>query len=157
MPSALRAQVALIGLLAVLLIPIGTSSLRGLTHILTCRDRSATPFSVDVPERGPPTISSSVVIEREPSGEIASHEICGGLTLDLIMGSRREHRTDVTLVIKNNSEFGWRGSVQLQLGDTPIPIDIGGIAAGGTATDDFELRLDSGRRYEIEGSLLIGP
>lgn len=157
MPSALRAQVALIALLAVLLIPIGTSSLRGLTHILTCRDRSATPFSVDVPESGPPTISSSTVIERAPSGEVVSHEICGGLTLDLIMGSRQVNRTDVTLVITNNSEFGWRGSVQLRLGEILIPVDIGEIAAGGTATDDFELRLDSGRRYEIEGSLLIGP
>lgn len=157
MPSALRAQVALIGLLAVLLIPIGTSSLRGLTHILTCRDRSATPFSVDVPEDGPPTISSSTVIERDSSGNVVSKEICGGLTLDLEMGSRRENRADVRLVITNNSEFGWRGSVQLQLGDTPIPIDIGEIPAGGTATDDFVLRVESGRTYEIDGSLLIGP
>lgn len=157
MPSALRAQVALIGLLAVLLIPIGTSSLRGLTHILTCRDRSDTPFSVDVPESGPPTISSSTVIERDPSGAVASREICGGLTLDLEMGSRVENRTDVTLRITNNSKFGWRGSVQLRLGETPIPIDIGKIDAGETATDSFELRLDAGRRYEIEGSLLIGP
>lgn len=157
MPSALRAQVALIGLLAVLLIPIGTSSLRGLTHVLTCRDRSATPFSVDVPADGPPTISSSTVIERNPDGDVVSNEICGGLTLDLIMGSRVENRTDVTLLITNNSEFGWRGSVQLQLGDTPIPIDIGEIKAGGTAEDSFELRLDDNRRYEIVGNLLIGP
>ena len=157
MPSALRAQVALVGLLAVLLIPIGTSSLRGLTHILTCRDKSATPFSVDVPEDGPPTISSSTVIERDPSGEAASNEICGGLILDLVMGSREENRADVTLLITNNSEFGWRGSVRLQLGDVPIPIDIGEIEAGDTAQDEFEIRLDAGRRYEIEGSLLIGP
>jgi hypothetical protein len=157
MPSALRAQVALIGLLAVLLIPIGTSSLRGLTHILTCRDRSATPFSVDVPESGPPTISSSTVIEREPSGEVVSQEICGGLTLDLVMGSRVENRADVTLLITNNSDYGWRGSVQLKLDDIAIPIDIGEIDAGGTAQDSFELRLDAARRYEIIGNLLIGP
>ena len=157
MPSALRAQVALIGLLAVLLIPIGTSSLRGLTHILTCRDRAATPFSIDVPEEGPPTISSSTVIERDPSGEVKSSEVCGGLTLDLVMGSRREDRADVTLLITNDSEFGWRGSVQLRLGDTPIPIDIGEIDAGTTAQDEFELRLDAGRRYEIQGNLLVGP
>lgn len=157
MPSALRAQVALIGLLAVLLIPIGTSSLRGLTHILTCQDEAASPFSVDVPETGPPTISSSTVIERSPSGEVVSREICGGLTLDLVMGSRRENRADVTLLITNNSRFGWRGSVHLKLGDTPIPIDIGEIDAGTTASDEFELRLDKGRRYEIEGNLLVGP
>jgi len=157
MPSALRAQVALIGLLAVLLIPIGTSSLRGLTHILTCRDRSATPFSVEVPEEGPPVISSSTVIERSPTGEVVSREVCGGLTLDLVMGSRVENRADVTVVITNNSDYGWRGSVQLHLGGVEIPIDIGVIDAGSSASDDFELRLDSGRRYEIEGSLLIGP
>lgn len=157
MPSALRAQVALIGLLAVLLIPIGTSSLRGLTHILTCHDRSATPFSVDVPETGPPTISSSTVIERDASGEVITRDVCGGLSLDLVMGSRVENRADVTLVIHNSSRFGWRGSVQLRLGDTTIPIDIGKIDAGDTGTDSFELRLESGRRYEIEGSLLIGP
>jgi len=157
MPSALRAQVALIGLLAVLLIPIGTSSLRGLTHILTCRDRSATPFSVDVPESGPPTISSSTVIERGPGGEVRTGEVCGGLALDLEMGSRTRNRADVTLHITNNSRFGWRGSVQLRLGGTAIPIDIGEIPAHGTATDRAELRLESGRTYEIEGSLLIGP
>ncbi len=157
MPSALRAQVALIGLLAVLLIPIGTSSLRGLTHILTCRDQSATPFSVDVPEDGPPTISSSTVIERDPDGEVVTNEVCGGLVLDLVMGSRVEDRTDVTLRITNNSDFGWRGSVQLKLGGTTIPIDIGEIPAEGTAEDDFQLRLDGGRRYDIAGSLLVGP
>lgn len=157
MPSALRAQVALIGLLAVLLIPIGTSSLRGLTHILTCRERSATPFTVQVPEEGPPVILSSTVIERDPSGEVVSQEVCGGLTLDLIMGSRVENRADVTLAITNSSDYGWRGSVQLRLGDLPIPIDIGKIDAGSTATDDFELRLDTGRTYEITGNLLVGP
>lgn len=157
MPSALRAQVALIGLLAVLLIPIGTSSLRGLTHILTCRDRSATPFSVEVPEDGPPVISSSTVIEREPGGEASTNEICGGLILDLVMGSRQENRADMTLRITNNSEFGWRGSVQLRLGDISIPVDIGEISAHGTAEDSFQLRLDAGRRYDIDGSLLVGP
>jgi hypothetical protein len=157
MPSALRAQVALIGLLAVLLIPIGTSSLRGLTHILTCRDESATPFSIEVPDTGPPIILSSTVIERGPGGDPATNEICGGLTLDLVVGSRVEDRADLQLLISNNSDFGWRGSAQLKLGGTTIPIDIGNIAAHSTATDDVELHLDQGRRYELEGSLLIGP
>jgi hypothetical protein len=157
MPSALRAQVALIGLLAVLLIPIGTSSLRGLTHILTCKDQSATPFSVQVPEDGAPTISSSTVIERPAEGEPPSNEICGGLTLDLIMGAATSNRAEMTLAIANNTDYGWRGSVQLELGDTVIPIDIGEIDAGEQATDTFDVKLDRGRSYEIAGSLLIGP
>ena len=68
-----------------------------------------------------------------------------------------EDRADVTLAITNDSEYGWRGSVQLQLDDIDIPIDIGEIDAGETATDEFELRLDEGSTYEIEGDLLIGP
>jgi hypothetical protein len=157
MPSALRAQVALIGLLGVLLIPIGTSSLRGLTHILTCQEAAATPFSITVPEDGTPTISSSTQLERNPDGSVPDRSVCGGLTLDLLMGSQREDRADVTLQITNESEYGWRGSVKIKLDDLDIPIDIGEIGAGETGSDSFELRLDEGESYEIEGDLLIGP
>lgn len=157
MPSALRAQVALMGLLAVLLIPVATSSLRGLTHVLTCQDASATPFSVEVPEDGPPTISSSTVIERSPDGTLESREVCGGLILDLVMGSAEPDHADVTVSITNNSDYGWRGSVQLHLDDTSIPIDIGQIDAGTTASDSFEVDLDPGNTYELDGTLLVGP
>lgn len=157
MPSALRAQVALIGLLAALLIPIGTSSLRGLTHVLTCRDRSATPFAVEVPEEGPPVISSSTVIERDPSGALVPNEVCGGLVLELVMGPADGARAEMALRVTNKSEYGWRGSVQLDLGGTDIPVDIGEIPAGDTVQDTFEVDLDRGRRYEIEGNLLVGP
>jgi hypothetical protein len=157
MPSALRAQVALITLLGVLLIPIGTSSLRGLTHILTCQQAAATPFTIQVPEDGPPSIQSSNVIERNPDGSVPDRSVCGGLTLDVTIGSTEKERADVTLAITNASEYGWRGSVQLQLDAVDIPIDIGEIGAGETATDDFELRLDAGSDYEIQGDLLVGP
>jgi hypothetical protein len=157
MPSALRAQVALIGLLGVLLIPIGTSSLRGLTHILTCQESAAAPFTIQVPEDGPASIQSSSTIERNPDGSVPDRSVCGGLTLDLSMGSDREDRADVTVSITNASDYGWRGSVQIELDDIDIPIDIGEVGAGDTASDDFELRLDEGRTYQIEGDLLVGP
>jgi len=157
MPSALRAQVALIALLGVLLIPIGTSSLRGLTHILTCQESAAAPFTIQVPEDGPPSIQSSSTIERDADGNVRDTSVCGGLTLDVLIGSETDDRADVTLSITNGSEYGWRGSVQVQLDDIDIPIDIGEIGAGETATDAFELRLDAGSTYEIQGDLLIGP
>src|SRR5688572_1383770 len=130
MPSALRAQVALVGFLAVLLIPIGTSSLRGLTHILTCREPATSPFTVEVPAEGPPVISSSTVIEREPSGEPVSTELCGGLVLDIAIGSGADDRPVVQVTITNGSEYGWRGTVELRLDEIAIPIDIGSIDAG---------------------------
>jgi hypothetical protein len=157
MPSALRAQVALIALFGVLLIPIGTSSLRGLTHILTCQEAAAAPFTIQVPEDGPPSIQSSSTIERDPDGSIPDTSVCGGLTLDVMIGSETEDRANVTLSITNGSEYGWRGSVQLQLDEIDIPIDIGEIGSGETASDEFELRLDEGSTYEIQGDLLIGP
>jgi hypothetical protein len=157
MPSALRAQVALIGLLSVLLIPIGMSSLRGLTHILTCQEQTVTPFGVVVPVDGAPVISASTVIERSPDGTPGTAELCGGLTLDLRIGSRAEDRVNITLALSNGSEHDWRGSVQLRLDGTALPIDIGAIDAGETATDEVELRLESGETYEIGGTLLIGP
>jgi hypothetical protein len=157
MPSALRAQVALIALLGVLLIPIGTSTLRGLTHILTCQEAAAAPFTIQVPEDGPPAIQSSSTIERYPDGSVPDTSVCGGLTLDVLIGADEEDRADVTLAITNGSEYGWRGSVKLELDDIDIPIDIGEVGAGETATDEFELRLDAGSSYEIHGDLLIGP
>ena len=157
MPSALRAQVALIALFGVLLIPIGTSSLRGLTHILTCQEEAAAPFSIEVPEDGLPFITSSSIVERNPDGSVPDLSVCGGLTLDLQIGTAEEDRADVTLAITNESEYGWRGSVQLKLDDIDIPIDIGEIDSGETATDEFQLRLDEGSTYAIEGDLLIGP
>jgi hypothetical protein len=157
MPSALRAQVALITLLGVLLIPIGTSNLRGLTHILTCQESAAAPFTIQVPEDGPPSIQSSATIERNPDGSVPDQSVCGGLTLDMSIGGDSEDTADVTLAIINGTEYGWRGSVQLQLDDIDIPIDIGEIDAGDTATEDFQLHLDSGNSYQIEGDLLIGP
>jgi hypothetical protein len=157
MPSALRAQVALLGLFAVLLIPIGTSSLRGLTHILSCRAPSATPFSLEVPADGPPLISSSTVIERTPGGQLERGELCGGLTLDLRIGSRVKDRAEVTVAITNHTRLGWRGSVQLRLDNTRIPIAIGQVDPGDTAEDDLPLRLESDRTYSLEGTLLIGP
>ena len=157
MPSALRAQVALIALLGVLLIPIGTSSLRGLTHILTCQESAAAPFSIEVPEDGLPFITSSSSFERNPDGSVPDTSVCGGLTLDLQIGTAEEDRADVTVAITNESEYGWRGSVQLKLDDIDIPIDIGEIGSGETASDDFQLSLDEGSTYAIEGDLLIGP
>ena len=165
MPSALRAQVALVGLLAVLLIPIGTSSLRGLTHVLTCNQEAAADFSVNAGGDTPATATSSAIITRRDAndgttnatGAVTVNELCGGLTLDLAVGTPRENRVPVTLIITNNSDYGWRGSVQMQLDNTTLPITIGRIDAGAVAKNTFVIRVDPDRRYALKGSLLIGP
>ena len=151
-PPILRSRLALVAMIGVLLIPIGMSSLRGLTHVLTCEDEAETPFTLNVPEDGPPAITSSVTFTR---GEETN--TCGGLVLNMRVGpGDRPGRIDVTLPITNESPFTWQGSVELRLGRTQVPVDIGEIASGATEEDTVTVRVDPGV-HEVNGSLLIGP
>ena len=138
-------------LLGAFLIPIGTSSLRGLTHILTCEDATEIPFTLVVPEDGPPVIvSSNVIVRDEPEG------VCGGLVLDMGVGPSDPGRVLLRLPITNNTDFDWQGTVSLKLGGTLIPVEIGEIKAGETGEDTIKVNVDPGE-IEVNGSLLIGP
>lgn len=150
MPSGLRSRIALVALLGAFLIPIGTSSLRGLTHVLTCRDREEIPFTL-INEGGDPTIVSSKVYERG-----AEQGVCGGLILDMGAGPAGGDRVQITLPIRNTSEFDWQGTVRLQLGNATVPVDVGKIPAGATRTERVTVDVDPGR-LNVDGSLLIGP
>lgn len=151
MPSGLRSRLALLALIGVFLIPIGMSSLRGLTHVLTCKESAETPFTLITPEGMEPQLLSSSRIE---AGD--SDYVCGGLSLN--MGARADGpgRVSMVLPITNNSEYPWKGSVTLVVGGTSIPASIGEIPAGETRQDVLELDLDPGTQ-EVNGSLLIGP
>ena len=60
----------MLALLGTFLIPIGTSSLRGLTHVLTCAEDTETPFTVVLKRNEAPAIleiaRSSENTRREP-------------------------------------------------------------------------------------------
>ena len=133
-------------LLGVFLIPITVSSLRGLTHVLTCDADVRTPFTVDTD-----TATSSARFERgDPSG------LCGGLQLNMAVGQVRDDRVRLTLPITNTSEYTWKGSVELRIGGYAVPVDIGEIEAGATEVDSIDIKVDKDAT-EINGSLLIGP
>lgn len=150
-PPALRSRIALIVLLGAFLIPIGMSSLRGLTHVLTCTDQTELPFTLITPEHGDPVIVSSRSITRgQPVG------VCGGLVLDMGAGLAGPNRVALKLPITNKTKFDWQGTVKLKIGRTIVPVDIGEIKAGDTATDTVKVRLSPGQ-LEVDGSLLIGP
>ncbi|MEY2568387.1 MAG: hypothetical protein QOE35_2916 [Actinomycetota bacterium] len=138
-------------LLGVFLIPITVSSLRGLTHVLTCDADVATPFTISIPKTGPPSITSSSTITRE---QIAGQ--CGGLFLNMRVGSAGPSKLKVTLPISNKSKFDWKGTVELKLDKTAVPVDIGNIKAGRTAMDTIDVKVAPGTT-EVNGSLLIGP
>lgn len=150
MPSALRSRVALFALMGAFLIPLGISSMRGLTHVLTCREDARTPFTIIISETGQPLIQSAIKIRP---GE---KDLCGGLTLDPRVGPAGPGRVRMIVAITNNTDLTWRGTVEVVVGDTSFPIDIGEIGPGASASDEVPLRLEPGS-HELNGSLLIGP
>ncbi len=153
MPPILRSRLAVFGLLATFLIPVGMSSLRGLTHILTCTDSKETPFTISIapPELGGISVTSSNRITRGDADGV-----CGGLFLE--MGARIESEDTIQfeLGISNRSDDLWRGTIAVTLEGTEIPVSIGEIRAGGQEIESITFQLDEGD-HEIDGSLLIGP
>lgn len=151
MPPSLRSRVALLVLLGTFLIPVVTSSLRGLTHVLACADEAEIPFTLITPPAGDPVIVSSRTITRgEPEG------VCGGLVLDMGVGPAGQGRVALRLPITNRTKFDWQGSVKLKLGSAEVPVDIGEIKAGETGVDTVRVKVPPGQ-VEVNGSLLIGP
>lgn len=153
MVSGARSRIALLALTAIFLIPVGMSSLRGLTHVLTCEEQVPTPFTLIVPPDGPAQILSSMVIEAEPEPEVG---LCGGLVIDMRAGSTPDDRVEMTVLVSNQTEHPWHGTVQLRLDRLTIPIEIRRIEPGATERDSVSVRLREGA-HEIEGYLLVGP
>ena len=151
MPSSLRSRLALFALLGAFLIPIGMSSLRGLTHVLTCDEQVKQPFELIILPEGDPIVTSSTRLQR---GQEAG--LCGGLEVNMQARIRGENEIAMIVPIKNNSDELWRGTVKLSLGRTSIPVGIGEIEAGATEQDTLEFDLEEGT-HQLNGSLLIGP
>lgn len=138
-------------LLGVFLIPIAMSSLRGLTHVLTCEENVEAPFSVLVAEDG------SAVVTSSASGQAGGDTgLCGGLSVDLRARAKPEGRLDLTVLVTNDSSYPWQGTVDLSLNRTVIPVAIGRIDPTETGEDTVAFHLDPGT-HELSGSLLVGP
>ncbi len=150
MPPILRSRLALLALLGAFLIPIGMSSLRGLTHVLTCKEEARQPFTVVVTD-GQPEVLSSMRIGREDTGQL-----CGGLTLETQAEPLTGNKITLIFPMTNHTEHLWRGTVSAEVGKTTIPLDIGEVPAGETRQAEVDLDVPPGTT-EVSGSLLIGP
>ena len=144
--------------MAVFLIPFGTSTLRGLTHVATCEAEVEKPFSV-IFEDSDAIVLSSVAITADEAKEGG---ICGGIEVDVQATAPDLESADLTLIVINHSEFTWRGTVAVALGDLGmmgtriIPVSIGSVAPGATESETISFHLGEGF-HEFSGSLLIGP
>ena len=154
LPVSLRAKMAAVMLLGIFFIPFATSDLRGLSHILTCRDSVSTSLYVDggSGDQGS-VLGSADTVTRDEVGL----GLCGGLLVDLQLTSSRADRAVVLIAITNTSDHRWQGSVELDFEGAPVPVSIGDIRQGGTKTDTVEVRIPGGKAYEITATLLIGP
>jgi hypothetical protein len=151
MPSILKSRVALAALIGVFLIPIVGSSLRGLTHVLTCSGEVETPFTVVIEDGLDPIVLSAT---RLVAGE--AEGLCGGISVRFQARAVGGDRIALTLVLLNDTADPWRGTIGLELGRATIPISIGLVGSGRQEAETIVLRLNEGES-EIAGSLLIGP
>jgi hypothetical protein len=156
MPAILRSRLALLTLMGAFLIPIGMSSLRGLTHVLVCEKEVKQPFTMIVTASGEPQILSSTRLTREPQAPPTGRGICGGLLIEPRARSEEGGRIAFTLPVRNLTDHIWRGTIAVRLGNIQIPVDVGEVGPGQTASDTILLNLEEGE-HEVNGSLFVGP
>lgn len=151
MPATLLTRLAFVAVFAVLLIPVGLSSLRGLDHVLTCSEQVESPFQVIlVPGEGPVVTGAATVAPGDGG------ELCGGLGLEIQVVLLDDGRVQVTVPITNKSSSDWFGTVEFEVAGVRLPLDVGRIRTGEMRTSSLTLNLPEGVT-EFDGRLLVGP
>lgn len=151
-----RNQLAVALLLGVFLIPLGLSSLRGLTHVLTCEEQVATPFTVNLDGEVPVVLSAVQLSPDDPA------LLCSALDIDVAAAAVTDRQVALTFTVANLTDTKWNGTVALDMTDDSftdsisLPISIGSVAAGEVATETLNVRVREGT-YEFSGTLLVGP
>ena len=62
----------------------------------------------------------------------------------------------MTVRLSNPTPFPWRGSIDLQVGDVSIPVDVGSVPSATTVETRVPLDVAEGTT-EVSGSLVVGP
>jgi hypothetical protein len=151
LPVNQRGHYALWLLAASLLIPLGTTNLRGLHHLVSCTDEIDQTFSVTAINATQAIVTGSTSIVREPpEGDCAA--------VEMNMGVRPDGRgyVLVTMPVVNETDRPWSTSVILQLDGLQTSVPVGRIPAGATKTKVLRLRLTRDLQ-SITGTLLVGP
>lgn len=151
MPAVLVSRIATYVFVAIFLVPLGLSSLRGLGHTLTCSAAVESPFQVILDEGTAPVLTSATVLSADEPPTL-----CGGLRVNISISTDDSGRVAVILPIQNSSPHDWHGTVQLDIEGTRIPVSIGKVPANSTSSETIRLRLPDGAT-EFDGSLLVGP
>lgn len=148
-PALLRSRLAVVVLFGIFLIPVILSSLRGLTHVVSCSSEVERPFQVEFVDGEAILTGSAVVVAGE-------EKVCGQLDTAMSVRAEGPNRVAVTIPISNQGAGAWRGTVQLTVGNTVVPVEFGLVPAGESRMETVILRLPEGISL-FQGSLLIGP
>ncbi len=145
------ARAALWLLVASLLIPLGTTTLRGMHHHVSCIDEIDQTFSVTATDSNFAIITGSTSVVREPpTGECSS--------VDMNMRVRPDSKgfVQIRLPVENRTNRSWTASVILQLDGLKTSVPLGRIQPGKTTTRDLRVRLTQDLQ-SITGTLIVGP
>jgi hypothetical protein len=146
-------------LIGSLLIPLSTTTLRGLHHLVSCIEEVDQTFSVqsfpnprskDPNDRIPLITGSTSVVRQPPTGK------CAAVEMNMRVSPDRKGFIVITLPVNNLTDRDWVTSVILQLDGLKTSVPVGRIPAGQQATKQIRVRLTQDLR-SITGTLIVGP
>lgn len=152
MTGALRSRIALLAGAAAFFLPVLWSSLGGLSNVVTCSEKSPSPFAITTAPGTKPVLTTGLSESRAPG----QASLCGELSLTLSAAAGRNGAVEVRIALTNHSAHTWRGSVELAAGSVTIPVPFGEIGPGETRSATEALHLPDGT-HTVGGSLYLGP
>ena len=142
----------MIGLFGVFLIPLASSSLGGLTQLVTCKATESVGFTLVIPAHGKPSIITSETLTRGASAPPS----CPGLNMNLSAGFERTSSVFIELTINNTTPHAWEGTVVVHLGPLAVPVPLGRVPAHSRRSSRVDVNPGVGA-HEVAGQLLVGP
>jgi hypothetical protein len=133
------------------LIPLGTTTLRGMHHLVSCTDEIDQTFSITAIDAKSAVITGSTsVVRKPPTGSCAA--------VDMNMRVRPDGKGFVVigLPVENKTDRTWTASVILQLDSLKTSVPVGRIGPGETKRKDLRVRLTQDLA-SITGTLVVGP
>jgi hypothetical protein len=151
LPVNQRGHYAFWLLAASLLIPLATTNLRGLHHLVSCTDEVDQTFSVTAINATQAIVTGSTsIVRKPPEGD------CAAVKMNMRVRPDGKGFVLVTLPVVNETNRAWQTSVIMQLDGLKTSVPVGRIPAGATRTKVVRLRLTRDLQ-SITGTLLVGP
>lgn len=150
--SALSAsRVALAMLVGSFLIPLSTTTLRGMHHLVSCTDEVDQTFAVTAIDSLRAVITGSTSVVREPpTGE------CSAVDMNMQVRPDGKGFILISMPVVNRTDRPWNTSVILRLDGLKTTVRVGRVQPGDTFTKALRVRLTT-ELQSITGTLVVGP